>query len=47
MSYLQLFNRAYALCIKFNRLEMLNDLPMMNSYDLIGVIYFLQSWQSS
>ena len=47
MNWAELFNRAYALCVKFNRLEILHDLPMMNSYDLIGVIYFLQSWQSS
>ena len=47
MSWLELFNRAYALCVNFNRLEIAFDLPMMTESELQGVIYLLQSWQNS
>ena len=47
MSYLQLFNRAYALCVKCNSHAIAHDLPMMTEIELMGVINFLQSWQSS
>lgn len=46
MSYHQLFNRAYALCVKFNSHAISHDLHLMSANELQGVIYFLQSLQS-
>ena len=47
MIYAQLFNRAYALCVRFNSYPIAHDLHLMTASELQGVIYFLQSWQSS
>jgi hypothetical protein len=41
MSYLYLFNRAYALCIKANSHSVAHDLAYMSEAELIGVINFL------
>ena len=41
MSYLYLFNRAYALCIKANSQAIAHDLAYMSETELIGVINFL------
>ena len=46
MIYTQLFNRAYALCVKHNNHVIAHDLHLMTASELQGVIYFLQSWQS-
>ena len=43
MSYLYLFNRAYALCIKANSHAIAHDLAYMSEAELIGVINFLTS----
>ena len=45
MNYTQLFNRAYALCIKFNRHAIAHDLACMNESELVGVIVFLSQLQ--
>lgn len=47
MSYYQLFNRAYALAIRFNQCAILNDLPMMTDLELIGVANFLAQLRDS
>ena len=41
MSYLDLFNRALALCIKANSHAIAHDLAYMSETELIGVINFL------
>ena len=41
MSYLYLFNRAHALCIKANSHAIAHDLAYMSETELIGVINFL------
>jgi hypothetical protein len=41
MTYLKLFNRAYALCIKANSHAIAHDLAYMSETELIGVINFL------
>ena len=43
MSYHQLFERAYALCIKANSHAIALDLHAMTESELQGVIYFLSS----
>ena len=47
MSYLYLFNRAYALCIKANSHAIAQDLAYMSETELMGVINFLTSMLSS
>ena len=47
MNWAELFNRAYALCVKCNSHAIAHDLHAMTAIELQGVIYFLQSWQSS
>ncbi len=41
MCYLQLYNRAYALCVKANSHAIAHDLAYMSETELIGVINFL------
>ena len=43
MSYHQLFNRAYALCVRFKSHAIAHDLAYMTESELHGVIYFLTS----
>ena len=45
MIYIQLFNRAYALCVKCNSHEITHDLHYMTESELIGVINFLVQLQ--
>lgn len=42
MSYPQLFNQAYTLCLKYNTHAIAHDLHLMTESELIGVINFLQ-----
>jgi hypothetical protein len=41
MSYHQLFNRAYAICVKAKIHTIAHDLAYMTESELIGVINFL------
>ena len=43
MSYHQLFNRAYALCVRCNSHAIAHDIAYMTESELHGVIYFLTS----
>ena len=43
----QLFNRAYALCIRCNSHAIAHDLVYMTEIELIGVINFLTQLQGS
>ena len=43
MSYQQLFNQAYALCIKFNSHAIAHDLAFMTESELIGIINFFNT----
>ena len=43
MSYHQLFNRAYALCVKCNSHAIAHDLAYMSETELQGLIYYLTS----
>ena len=45
MIYIQLFNRAYALCVKCNSHAIVHDLHYMTEGELIGVINFLVQLQ--
>ena len=47
MTYSILFVRAYALCVRCNSHAIVHDLHYMTESELQGVIYLLQSWQSS
>ena len=47
MSYRQLFNHAYALCVKCNSHAIAHDLAYMTEIELIGVINFLTQLQGS
>lgn len=47
MSYRQLFNRAYALCVRCNSHAIAHDLTYMTESELAGVINFLSQWQGS
>ena len=47
MIYIQLFNRAYALCVKFNSHAIAHDLHLMTENELIGVIDFLTQLQAN
>ena len=47
MIYLQLFNRAYVLCVKFNSHAIAHDLHYMTEVELMGVINFLTQLQAS
>jgi len=42
-----LFERAYGLCVKFNRHAIVHDLAYMNEIELMGVISFLTQLQDS
>ena len=43
----QLFDRAYALCVKCNSHAIAHDLVYMTEIELIGLINFLTQLQSS
>lgn len=45
MIYHQLFNQAYALCVKFNSHAIAHDLAYMTESELVGVISFLTQLQ--
>ena len=45
MSYQTLFERAYALCVRFNQTIILHDLPYLTDFELFGVINFLAQWR--
>ena len=47
MTYTQLFNRAYALCIKFNSHAIAHDLGYMTERELMGVIFLFMRLQES
>ena len=47
MSYHQLFERAYALCVKCNSHAIAHDLAYMTESELVGIISFLVQLQSS
>ena len=47
MLFTQLFNRAYALCVKCNSHSIAHDLAYMTEIELIGVINFLTQLQGS
>lgn len=46
MTFTQLYNQAYALCMKCNSHAIAHDLHLMTASELQGVIIFLQAWQS-
>ena len=43
MSYLYLFNRAHALCVRCNSHAIAHDLAYMSETELQGLIYYLTS----
>ena len=43
MRYHQLFNRAYALCVRCNSHAIAHDIAYMSESELVGVINFLTS----
>ena len=45
MIYHQLFNRAFALCVKCNSHAISHDLAYMTESELMGVIVFLTQLQ--
>ena len=45
MTWLELFERAYALCVKCNSQAIVHDLHYMTESELIGVINFLVQLQ--
>ena len=47
MSYLNLFNQAYALFVKANSHAIAHDLACMSETELMGVINFLSRLQDS
>ena len=47
MRYHQLFNRAYALCVKCNSHAIAHDLACFNEAELMGVINFLSQFVQS
>ena len=47
MLYTQLFNQAYAICVKFNSHAIAHDLAYMTENELMGVITFLARLHSS
>ena len=47
MSYHQLFNHAYGLCIKFNSHAIADDLAYMSESELMGVIYLFMRLKES
>lgn len=47
MLYTQLFNQAYALCVKSNSHAIAHDLAYMTENELLGVINFLMQLQGS
>ena len=47
MLFTQLFNRAYALCVKCNSHAIAHDLAYMTEIELIGLINFLTQLQGS
>lgn len=47
MLYTQLFNRAYALCVKFNSHAIAHDLAYVTESELVGIISFLMQLQRS
>ena len=47
MSYHQLFNRAYMLCVKCNSSAIAHDLAYFTESELVGIINFLSQLQGS
>ncbi len=47
MTWLELFKRAYALCVKLNSHAIAHDLHLMTENELLGVINFLSQLQTS
>ena len=47
MIYTQLFERAYALCVKCNSHAIAHDLAYMTESELVSIISFLVQLQSS
>ena len=47
MTCQQLFNLAYALCIRFNSHAIAHDLAYMTESELVGIIAFLSQLQGS
>ena len=47
MIWLNLYHRAYGLCVKLNQHIILHDLPVMTESELMGVISLLLRWQES
>ena len=47
MSYHQLFNQAYGLCVRCNSHAIAHDLVYMTESELIGIITFLTQLQGS
>lgn len=47
MTYQQLFNRAYALCVKCNQHLIMLDLHTMTESELSGLVIFLTRWQEN
>jgi hypothetical protein len=45
MSYRQLFDSAYGLCVKYNSHAIAHDLAYMTETELMGVISFLTQLQ--
>ena len=45
MTYASLFNRAYALCARYNSHAIAHDLAYMTESELVGVISFLVQLQ--
>ena len=47
MTYQQLFNRAYGLCVQLNNHAIAHDLAYMTESELAGVINFLTQLQGN
>ena len=47
MSYHQLFNRAYGLCVRCNSHAIAHDLAYMTESELMGVIYLFMRLKES
>ena len=47
MSYHDLLDKAYALCMKFNTHAIAHDLAYMTESELAGVIIFFSQWQGN
>lgn len=45
MTYTMLFERAYALCVRFDSRVIAHDLTCMSESELAGVIIHFSRWQ--